>query len=157
MTVPMWSLVSRGRPLTSMQAKKKKKKLFHLSRFISRLFLFLLNSSIHACWTEDEMTCYDGWNTGTALMQLCHITFWSEIVCLNQSEYCYYNENEQQLKLLAFQAVSKSTRDSQSVAVSSETQVLIHSVALFIPILDVICRNLNSFRFIAFFSVGNNQ
>ncbi len=66
MTVLIWLLVSRGRSLTSMQAK-----LFHSSRFISRLFLFRLNSSIHACWVEDEMTCYDGWDTGIALMQLC--------------------------------------------------------------------------------------
>lgn len=44
---------------------------------------------------------------------VCHITTPSEILRLNHSEYC--NEKGQQLKLLAFQDVSTSTRDSQSV------------------------------------------
>lgn len=149
----MWLLVSRGRPLTSMQEKKKRKRLFYLSCFISHLFLFLLNWSVHACWAEDEMTCYDGWNTGIALMQLCHITTWSEILCLNQSEYCYHNEKGQQLKLLAFQDVLKSSRDLQV----SHWHVFIWStdihstVSFFILNLDVICRNWNSFRSVAFF------
>lgn len=159
MTVPMWLLVSRGRPLTSMQAKKKerkKKKLFHLSRFISRLFLipFKLKHSCMLGWGWDDML------------------WWLKYRHCFDAVVSYYNLKwdimlkSVRVLLLQWKGTTATTACFSGCLKINQRLAdtwfhLKHrfssTASLFILNIDVICRNWNSFRFVAFSPVGNYQ